>query len=122
MRSWLIALPALLMLSACSSHRPEITISQPLVMEADVLSAGITADGPSLSSDGMNKKASVILYNDRDVPVTLHYRYFWYNSQGLEIYPEQPAQTLVVPAHQNRQADSWSGDLSASQVRVSLYL
>ncbi|WP_029685975.1 YcfL family protein [Tatumella saanichensis] len=122
MRSWLIALPTLLMLNACSSHRPEITISQPLVMEADVLSAGITADGPSVSSDGMNKKASVILYNDRDVPLTLHYRYFWYNRQGLEIYPEQPAQTLVVPAHQNRQADSWSGDLSASQVRVSLYL
>lgn len=122
MRLWFFAVPAVLMLSACSSHRPAITISQPLVMEADVLSAGITADGPSVSSDGMNKKASVILYNDRDVPVTLHYRYFWYNDQGLEILPEQPAQTLVVPAHQNRQADSWSGNLTASQVRVSLYL
>lgn len=122
MRPVLFALPALLILNACSSHQPAIKISQPLVMQADVLSAGITADGPSLSNDGMRKKASVILYNDRDVPVTLHYRYYWYDNQGLEILPGPPAQTLVVPAHQNRQADSWSGSLSASQVRVSLYL
>ncbi len=122
MRPVLSALPLLLLLTACSGHQPQINISQPLVMEADVLSAGITTDGPTLSSESGQQKASVILYNDRDVPVTLHYRYFWYDDKGLEILPEQPAVTIVVPAHQNRQAVSWSGNLSASQVRVSLYL
>ena len=122
MRAVLAALPLLLLLPACSGHQPQLSISQPLVMEADVLSAGITTDGPTLSSESGQQKASVILYNDRDVPVTLHYRYFWYDDKGLEILPEQPAETIVVPAHQNRQAVSWSGNLSASQVRVSLYL
>ncbi|KFD18408.1 MULTISPECIES: YcfL family protein [Tatumella] len=122
MRPVLYTLPLLLLLTACSSHQPQISISQPLVMEADVLSAGITTDGPTVSGDSGQHKASIILYNDRDVPVTLHYRYFWYDDKGLEILPEQPAATIVVPAHQDRQAVSWSGNLSASQVRVSLYL
>lgn len=46
MRPVLLCAPLLLVLSACSSHQPQISISQPLVMESDVLSAGITADGP----------------------------------------------------------------------------
>jgi len=40
MRPVLYTLPLLLLLTACSSHQPQISISQPLVMEADVLSAG----------------------------------------------------------------------------------
>ncbi|GAA0476703.1 MULTISPECIES: DUF1425 domain-containing protein [Tatumella] len=122
MRLAVLSIPLLLLLSACSSSQPQISISQPLVMESDVLSAGITTDGPVVRSDSGQQKATVILYNDRDVPVTLHYRYFWYDDKGLEILPEQTAETVVVPAHQSREAVSWSGNLSASQVRVSLYL
>ncbi len=122
MRAGLLCLPLVLLLAACGSSQPQISISQPLVMESDVLSAGITADGPTLSSDSGQQKATVILYNDRDVAVTLHYRYYWYDDKGLEILPEQSAETVVVPAHQSREAISWSGNLSASQVRVSLYL
>lgn len=87
MRLAVLSIPLLLLLSACSSSQPQISISQPLVMESDVLSAGITTDGPVVRSDSGQQKATVILYNDRDVPVTLHYRYFWYDDKGLEILP-----------------------------------
>jgi uncharacterized protein YcfL len=28
----------------------------------------------------------------------VHYRYYWYDDKGLEITPQEPAQTVSVPA------------------------
>jgi uncharacterized protein YcfL len=31
--------------------------------------------------------ASSTLYNERQQPVTVHYRFFWYDARGLEMHP-----------------------------------
>lgn len=122
MRSWLTCLPILLCLTACSSEKPMINTSQSLVMESSVLSAGIITDEPTLDENDGLKRATSVLYNQRETPVVVHYRYYWYDDKGLEITPQEPAQTVTVPAQGSIVATSQLGNLTASKVRLYLYL
>jgi len=122
MRSWLTGLPILLCLTACSSEKPMINTSQSLVMESFVLSAGIITDEPTLDENDGLKRATSVLYNQRETPVVVHYRYYWYDDKGLEITPQEPAQTVTVPAQGSIIATSQLGNLTASKVRLYLYL
>ncbi|ORM64624.1 DUF1425 domain-containing protein [Pantoea rodasii] len=121
MRQWLSGL-LLLTLVGCSSDKPMINTSQSLVMESSVLSAGIITDEPTLASSDGQMRASSVLYNQRETPVTVHYRFYWYDDKGLEITPEEPAQTQTVPAHGSTEVVSQIGNLTASKVRLYLYL
>ncbi|WP_312052537.1 DUF1425 domain-containing protein [Pantoea brenneri] len=122
MRSWLIGLPFLLSLAGCSSDKPMINTSQSLVMESSVLSAGIITDEPTLDEKDGQMRAASVLYNQRETPVIVHYRYYWYDDKGLEITPQEPAQTVSVPAQGSIVVMSQLGNLTASKVRLYLYL
>ncbi|HAI06762.1 uncharacterized protein YcfL [Pantoea sp. AN62] len=122
MRSWLIGLPFLLSLTGCSSDKPMINTSQSLVMESSVLSAGIITDEPTLDEKDGQMRAASVLYNQRETPVIVHYRYYWYDDKGLEITPQEPAQTVSVPAQGSIVVMSQLGNLTASKVRLYLYL
>lgn len=122
MRQWLISLPFLLSLAGCSSDKPMIDTSQSLVMESSVLSAGIITDDPKLDEEDGQKRASSVLYNQRETPVIVHYRYYWYDEKGLEITPQEPAQTVTVPPLSSLAVTSQLGNLTASKVRLYLYL
>lgn len=122
MRQWLISLPFLLSLAGCSSDKPMINTSQSLVMESSVLSAGIITDDPKLDEEDGQKRASSVLYNQRETPVIVHYRYYWYDEKGLEITPQEPAQTVTVPPLSSLAVTSQLGNLTASKVRLYLYL
>jgi uncharacterized protein YcfL len=122
MRQWLISLPFLLSLAGCSSDKPMINTSQSLVMESAVLSAGIITDDPKLDEEDGQKRASSVLYNQRETPVIVHYRYYWYDEKGLEITPQEPAQTVTVPPLSSLAVTSQLGNLTASKVRLYLYL
>jgi len=121
MRQWVSGV-MLLLLAGCSSDKPMINTSQSLVMESAVLSAGIITDDPTLASSDGQQRASSVLYNQRETPVKVHYRFYWYDDKGLEITPEEPAQTQVVPAHGSVEVASQIGNLTASKVRLYLYL
>ncbi|MCP6553580.1 DUF1425 domain-containing protein, partial [Klebsiella pneumoniae] len=64
------------LLAGCSSH-PEIPVSdqQALVMESSVLAAGISASEPVVVATEIQATASSTLYNERQQPVTVHYRF-----------------------------------------------
>lgn len=72
----------LLLLAGCRSH-PEIPVSdeQSLVMESTLLAAGITAQEPTLTTSDIQPSASSTLYNERQEPVTVHYRFYWYDAR-----------------------------------------
>lgn len=122
MRQWLTGLPLLLTLAGCSSDKPMIDTSQSLVMESSVLSAGIITDEPVIDEQDGQQRARSVLYNQRETPVVIHYRYYWYDDKGLEIMPGEPAQRVTVPAHGSIVAASQMGNLTASKVRLYLYL
>ena len=119
-----IAVLALTILIAGCSSRPAIPVSdeQTLVMESSVLAAGITADTPSLTITDIQPSASSQLYNERNEPVTVHYRFYWYDVRGLEMHPLEAPRNVTIPAKSSVTLYGSANYLGAHKVRLYLYL
>ncbi|AIR03847.1 MULTISPECIES: YcfL family protein [Cedecea] len=116
-----LCLLAMLLVAGCSS-RPAIPVNgdQTLVMEAAVLAAGISAEKPDISQRNGATVAESSLYNEQHKPVTLYYRFYWYDAKGLEIHPLEKVRTLVLPAQSSQRIDSTAAWPGAKKVRLSL--
>ncbi|WP_029696414.1 YcfL family protein [Siccibacter turicensis] len=110
-------------LVGCGSS-PQIPVNddQTLVMESSVLAAGITAQKPEYSIENITPSASSTLYNERDKPVTVNYRFYWYDAKGLEMHPLEAPRSVTVPAHSSVAIFASSHYLGARKVRLYLYL
>lgn len=119
----LMALLAVITLAGCGSH-PEIPVGdqQTLVMEANVLAAGISAENPDLTTSEIQSTASSRLYNERNASVTVHYRFYWYDARGLEMHPLEAPRTVVIPPHSSVTLYGSANSLGAHKVRLYLYL
>jgi Predicted periplasmic lipoprotein len=117
------ALILTLVLAGCSS-RPAIPVSdeQKLVMESSVLAAGITAEEPSLTLSEIQSSASSTLFNERHEPVTIHYRFYWYDVRGLEMHPLEAPRSVTIPARSSVTLYGSANYLGAHKVRLYLYL
>jgi len=122
MRVILTAFTLLIALTGCSSDRTTINTSQSLVMESSVLSAGIIASEPAIGEVDGQQRAVSSLVNQHEKPVRVTYRFYWYDDRGLEILPYEKPRTLVVPAQGKADISSQTGNLTASKVRLYLYL
>ena len=113
----------LLLLAGCRTH-PEIPVSdeQSLVMESTILAAGVTAEQPTLTTSDIQASASSRLYNERQEPVTVHYRFYWYDARGLEMHPLEAPRSVTVPAHSSVTLYGSANYLGAHKVRLYLYL
>ena len=113
----------LLLLAGCRSH-PEIPVSdeQSLVMESTLLAAGITAQEPTLTTSDIQPSASSTLYNERQEPVTVHYRFYWYDARGLEMHPLEAPRSVTIRAHSSVTLYGSANYLGAHKVRLYLYL
>lgn len=113
----------LLLLAGCRTH-PEIPVSdeQSLVMESTILAAGITAEQPTLTTSDIQASASSRLYNERQEPVTVHYRFYWYDARGLEMHPLKAPRSVTIPAHSSVTLYGSANFLGAHKVRLYLYL
>ncbi|MDE9618527.1 YcfL family protein [Citrobacter portucalensis] len=113
----------LLLLAGCRSH-PEIPVSdeQSLVMESTILAAGITAEQPTLTTSDIQASASSRLYNERQEPVTVNYRFYWYDARGLEMHPLEAPRSVTIPAHSSVTLYGSANFLGAHKVRLYLYL
>lgn len=113
----------LLLLTGCRSH-PEIPVSdaQSLVMESTVLAAGVTADQPELSASDIQPSASSRVYNERQEPITVHYRFYWYDARGLEMHPLEAPRSVTIPARSSVTLFGSANYLGAHKVRLYLYL
>ncbi|EDL3452621.1 DUF1425 domain-containing protein [Salmonella enterica subsp. enterica serovar Dublin] len=113
----------LLLLTGCRSH-PEIPVSdaQSLVMESTVLAAGVTAEPPELTASDIQPSASSRVYNERQEPITVHYRFYWYDARGLEMHPLEAPRSVVIPARSSVTLFGSANYLGAHKVRLYLYL
>lgn len=113
----------LLLLTGCRSH-PEIPVSdaQSLVMESTVLAAGVTAEQPELSASDIQPSASSRVYNERQEPITVHYRFYWYDARGLEMHPLEAPRSITIPARSSVTLFGSANYLGAHKVRLYLYL
>ncbi|ECI0415509.1 DUF1425 domain-containing protein [Salmonella enterica subsp. salamae] len=113
----------LLLLTGCRSH-PEIPVSdaQSLVMESTVLAAGVTAEPPELTASDIQPSASSRVYNERQAPITVHYRFYWYDARGLEMHPLEVPRSVTIPARSSVTLFGSANYLGAHKVRLYLYL
>ncbi|EJD6420194.1 YcfL family protein [Citrobacter freundii] len=113
----------LLLLAGCRTH-PEIPVSdeQSLVMESTILAAGITAEQPTLTTSDIQASAFSRLYNERQEPVIVHYRFYWYDARGLEMHPLEAPRSVTIPAHSSVTLYGSANFLGAHKVRLYLYL
>lgn len=113
----------LLLLTGCRSH-PEIPVSdaQSLVMESTVLAAGVTAEQPELSASDIQPSASSRVYNERQEPITVHYRFYWYDARGLEMHPLEAPRSVTISARSSVTLFGSANYLGAHKVRLYLYL
>ncbi|EMC4369959.1 YcfL family protein [Cronobacter sakazakii] len=117
---WLLA--ALLMAGCRSTPTIPIGDEQAIVMESSVLAAGITAEKPDFSLQNGKPVAAATIYNNKDAPVTVHYRFYWYDARGLEGQPLEVPQTVVIPAQGRVTVTSQTDYLAARKARLYLYL
>lgn len=113
----------LLLLTGCRSH-PEIPVSdaQSLVMDSTVLAAGVTAEQPELTASDIHPSASSRVYNERQEPITVHYRFYWYDARGLEMHPLEAPRSVTIPARSSVTLFGSANYLGAHKVRLYLYL
>ncbi|EJZ5375550.1 YcfL family protein [Salmonella enterica] len=113
----------LLLFTGCRSH-PEIPVSdaQSLVMESTVLAAGVTAEPPELTASDIQPSASSRVYNERQEPITVHYRFYWYDARGLEMHPLEAPRSVTIPARSSVTLFGSANYLGAHKVRLYLYL
>lgn len=113
----------LLLLTGCRSH-PEIPVSdaQSLVMESTVLAAGVTAEPPELTASDIQPSAPSRVYNERQEPITVHYRFYWYDARGLEMHPLEAPRSVTIPARSSVTLFGSANYLGAHKVRLYLYL
>ncbi|EEJ0971798.1 YcfL family protein [Salmonella enterica] len=113
----------LLLLTGCRSH-PEIPVSdaQSLVMESTVLAAGVTAEPPELTASDIQPSASSRVYNERQEPIIVHYRFYWYDARGLEMHPLEAPRSVTIPARSSVTLFGSANYLGAHKVRLYLYL
>jgi len=118
-----LLLLAAMSMMGCSS-RPAIPVAndQTLVMESTVLAAGITAEEPSLNTQDIQPSASTRLFNERAQPVTINYRFYWYDARGLEMHPLEAPRRVTLPAHSSVTLYGSANFLGAHKVRLYLYL
>lgn len=113
----------LLLLTGCRSH-PEIPVSdaQSLVMESTVLATGVTTEPPELTASDIQPSASSRVYNERQEPITAHYRFYWYDARGLEMHPLEAPRSVTIPARSSVTLFGSANYLGAHKVRLYLYL
>lgn len=111
------------LLTGCHS-RPEIAVNeqQTLVMESNVLAAGISAETPTLTSSDIQATASAKLFNERREPVTVQYRFYWYDARGLEMHPLEAPRSVTIPALGSVTLYGAANGLGAHKARLYLYL
>ena len=114
---------AAVLLVGCGSHA-EIPVGeqQTLVMESNVLAAGISADAPEVTASEIQATATSRLFNERQEPITVHYRFFWYDARGLEMHPLEAPRSVTIPAHSSVTLYGSANFLGAHKVRLYLYL
>ncbi|MBJ7221110.1 MULTISPECIES: YcfL family protein [unclassified Brenneria] len=112
-----------LLLAGCSAPKV-LTINerQTLIMDAPLLTAGITAGKPVLDTVNDAKRASAVVGNETGQPVAVHYRFYWYDGSGLDVLPYEEVQTIVIPPQAEVRVFSLRSSPDVRQVRLHLFL
>ncbi|MGG4623317.1 YcfL family protein [Serratia odorifera] len=117
-----LVLPAALLMGCSSPEGIAVNERQTVVMDSPVLTAGILANRPVVNDASGRMIATSVLSNTQPTPVTVHYRFFWYDGQGLDIRPFEKPREITVAPNSDAQVYSINGNLEARRARLYIFL
>ena len=121
-------LPAMVFASAavllgCSSPKGiAVNKQQTVVMDSSVLTAGILASQPSISTSSGNNVARSVISNSQNKSVKINYRFYWYDEQGLEVAPIEAPRTILIAPDDDVDVQSINNNFNARSARLYVFL
>ncbi len=108
-------------LSSHSDNKLYFNRQQAIIMEPSVLVVGIVAGQPTLEHNTNGTRATVMLSNTQSSPVSIRYRFYWYNEQGLEVSPAGHVNDVAILGDGDTEISADVPDKTISYVRVYLF-
>ncbi|MEY4921752.1 MAG: hypothetical protein RLY17_469 [Pseudomonadota bacterium] len=95
---------------------------QTVVMDSSVLMAGIWASQPAISRSSGNNVARSVISNSQNRPIKIYYRFYWYDSQGLDVPPLEAPRSVIIAPGDDVDIQSVNDNVNARSARVHLFL
>ncbi|CNI76223.1 putative lipoprotein [Yersinia rohdei] len=110
-------------LLGCSSPKGiAVNQQQTVVMDSSVLTAGILASQPAISSSGGNNIARSVVTNNQNKPIKINYRFYWYDKQGLDVPPLEAPRSIILAPGDDVDIQSVNNNFNAHSARLYLFL
>ncbi|HHR6129201.1 TPA: YcfL family protein [Providencia alcalifaciens] len=121
-----VAILSLLMLflSGCAWNKKtglSFNDQQRIVMEPSVLAAGVIVEKPVIKVGSVTATATINMSNIEKKPVTVMYRIFWYDEQGLRV-DSTKSQPQVIPANSSVMLKEVTTSPLARNARIYVFL
>lgn len=94
---------------------------QRIVMEPSVLAAGVIVEKPVIKVGSVTATATINMSNIEKKPVTVLYRIFWYDEQGLRV-DSTKSQPQVIPANSSVMLKEVTTSPLARNARIYVFL
>lgn len=118
-----MALVCIATLLGCSSPKGiAVNKQQTVVMDSSVLTAGILASQPAISTSSGNNVARSVITNSQSKPIKINYRFYWYDAQGLDVLPLEAPRFIVITPNDDVDIQSVNNNFNARSARLYLFL
>ncbi|AHM74584.1 YcfL family protein [Yersinia hibernica] len=118
-----IAFVSIATLLGCSSPKGiAVNKQQTVVMDSSVLTAGILASQPAISTSAGNNLARSMITNSQHKPIKISYRFYWYDAQGLDVAPLEAPRSIVIAPDEDVEIQSVNNNFNAHSARLHLFL
>ncbi len=94
---------------------------QLIVMEPSVLAEGVIVEKPVIKVGSVTATATINMSNIEKKPVTVMYRIFWYDEQGLRV-DSTKSQPQVIPANSSVMLKEVTTSPLARNARIYVFL
>lgn len=114
----------MLFLSGCAWNKKtglSFNVQQRIVMEPSVLAAGVIVEKPVIKVGSVTATATINMSNIEKKPVTVMYRIFWYDEQGLRV-DSTKSQPQVIPANSSVMLKEVTTSPLARNARIYVFL
>ncbi|MBS0924609.1 YcfL family protein [Providencia sp. JGM181] len=114
----------MLFLSGCAWNKKtglSFNVQQRIVMEPSVLAAGVIVEKPVIKVGNVTATATINMSNIEKKPVTVMYRIFWYDEQGLRV-DSTKSQPQVIPANSSVMLKEVTTSPLARNARIYVFL
>ncbi|CNI33165.1 YcfL family protein [Yersinia pekkanenii] len=110
-------------LLGCSNPKGiAVNKQQTVVMDSSVLTAGILASQPAISTSSDNNVARSVITNGHNKPVKINYRFYWYDAQGLDVLPREAPRSVVIAPGDEVDIQSVNNNFNVRSARLHLFL